>query len=419
MKTLKKTLAILLAAVIVITGGAFAFAESAPTLIEWEFEDVDTEETYKEEFLYVGEAKEGTFVIKEMKEYENVYYTFNVTKAGYYVITYNWYPVDWCAVAETYENGKVTGEREYFATDSNGDVALVYYLEEGINYIGFNLYEEDSSDSYASIEFLGAEITDVKFDESEIQELLIGAEIFEYEYEEGFYWWSDTEIVFGDGKTISLPDYQLVFEMGAPLEKGEIELTLKVLDYSKTYVVTAYEITDVVSGARVVEEEAKKAEIYYNGSINYDKLDGMTLEVEFVNGEKVTAPINYSIVDVPFPNGKTFGFEVYYSAETDDEIYIIISAPYGEKVISQEKCETTEASKESNKEALKNNISFAFDWIGYNFSLNIYNIAYAGSVGEIIAAFFYAIGESFTDTQWAFSNLFTQLMAYIAYSLSL
>lgn len=414
MKSLKKVMAALLAAVIVITGGAFAFAANAETVIEWEYN-----EEYVFEALYAGEATEGTFTVKEMDEYESVYYTFNAEKAGYYTITFDWYPVDYCLVAETYEDGKATGDREYLFSEDGDNYVNMYYFDEGVNYICFDLYENDSYDSYAEIEFVGEKITNVIFDEEEIDTLLIDAEIYEYEYEEGFIWWTEAEIVFDTGKTLSYDDIELVFDMKNPLEKGEVELTLNVFDYSKDYVVTAYEITDVITDARVVEESSKEVEILYDGTINDEKLDGMTLEITFSNGEKVTAPIEYTGAGIEFPNGKTFWFEVYYSSEAEDEIYINVTFPYNGETFLHEKCEKTEASKEANKETLKENISYPFEISSLIFAWDLSELEYAGTIGGIISVIFGAFGDAAANYEWAFSNMFTELMAYIAYALSI
>lgn len=415
MKTLKKTAAVILAALIVITGGAFAFADSAKTVIEWELG-----EDYVVEALYVGEAKEGTFTIKAMEEYEDVYYTFNAEKAGYYSITFEWYPVDYGYVAESYENGRATGDREYIATGDLDKVTYVYYFDEGVNYIGFNLYEMDSSDSYAEIKFLGEEITNVKFDESEIAELIIDVEILDYEYEEGFRWWTTVEFEFSSSKTISFDDYELVFEMKAPLEKGEVELTLNIFDYSKDYVVTACEITDIISGVRVVEESGKQAEIMYDGFVNGEKLDGMTLEVTFANGEKETAVIEYGTAYMIFPNGREYLFEVYYSYEEDDEIYLVISFPTAEesKILAHEKCEKTEASKETNRDALKENIKAPFEWAEWFFQWGIEDVLYAESFGEMISGLFGVFSGTASNYGYAIRNVFTQILAYLAYTVA-
>lgn len=413
MKSLKKVLAALLAAVIVITGGAFAFAADTDTVIEWNIEDAD----FTFNALYAGEAKEGNFIVKAMEEYEDVYYTFNAEKAGYYTITFDWYPVDYCLVAETYADGKASGDRENLVDNDGQKVVNTYYLDAGVNYICFNLYEEDSSDSYAEIEFLGEEITNIIFDETEIETLLIGTEIYEYEYEDGFYWVTDIEIEFDSNKKIAYDYFELVFDMKAPLEKGEVELTLNFMNYSKDYVVTAYEITDVVSSARVVEESSKKVEILYNGAINADRLDGMTLEVTFTNGEKATGAIESGYADIKFPNGKTFYFEVYYNNyETDGEICLEVLFPNEDgDVFLHQTCEKIEASKDANKEAFKENVAFPFELSWLIFQWDISEISNATSIGEVLAVIFATMSDSAYYTEWAFNNLFTQLFAYIGY----
>lgn len=414
MKSLKKAMAALLAVVIVITGGAFAFAENAETVITWE-----ANEDYSFDALLAGEAIEGTFTIKAMEEYENVYYTFDAEKAGYYTITFDWYPVDFSYVAETFEEGKAYGERENYIFSDDGEAVALYYLDEGINYIGFNLYSSDSYDSYAKIDFIGEEITDVVFDETEIESLLIGTEIYEYEYEEGFYWGTVFEIEFDNSKTVTFYDNALIFDMKNPLEAGEVELTLNVFEYSKDYVVTAYEITDVISSVSIVEESSKEVEILYDGSINHEKLHGMTLEITFADGKKATSPIDYGYADVEFPNGKMFYFEIYYNDWTDENIYLDIVFPgENEEVFYHEKCEVIDASKEANKEALKENISWPFEFSGMIFQWNLMALDYAETFGQMISILFAAFGDAAVNYETAFSNLFTQLISYIMYSLS-
>ena len=80
------------------------------------------------------------------------------------MVTYGWYPVDDCNVAETIVNGEVTECKEAAYFDAGDDIIQIFYLEDGINYICFDRYFE-GDDSVASIEFMGEEITDVILEE--------------------------------------------------------------------------------------------------------------------------------------------------------------------------------------------------------------------------------------------------------------
>lgn len=410
MKTLKKVLAVLLAAAVVVMGGATAFASSDNQTLDWD--------TMYEDFTadYVGEITAKNFAISEQGDgNEFVYYTFDADESGYYMVTYDWYPVDDCIIAETLTNGKVTESKESEVISSNDIVTEVFYLEDGINYICFDRYF-DGEDSYASIEFLGAEIEDIIIDEDTLQDLLVDVDILEYEYEEGFVWWTDTVIKFSSGKTISSEDMELVFDMNNPVAEGEISLTLNYLDFSKDFTATAVEFESIFADAEIVEiDDCTTVEEYYDGSINTNKVEGATLKVTFTDGTTATGTVYDSYASITFPNGRDYYFAVYYSFEDDGNYYCNIAFETAEDIIECKSyvCETVDADCAGNGDILNENITYPFDYASYNFLMNLLNLDYTSTIGEVIYVLSATFGEMAIDYEYAFTNLFMQLTNYL------
>ena len=119
-----------------------------------------------------------------------------------------------------------------------------------------------------------------------------------------------------------------------------------------------------------------------------------------------------------------FYFDIYYNDWTDENIYLDIVFPgedeevFYEEVFYHEKCELIDASKEANKEALKENISWPFELSGMIFQWDLMDLDYAETLGQMISILFSAFGDAAVNYETAFSNLFTQLISYIMYSLS-
>ena len=410
MKTLKKITAMLLAVVLVVVGGATAFASSADQTMVWNM--------YGEEFTvdYIGEITSENFAISAQGDgNEYVYYTYDAEESGYYMVTYGWYPVDDCNVAETIVNGEVTECKEAAYFDAGDDVIQIFYLEDGINYICFDRYFE-GDDSVASIEFMGEEITDVILEEGALDDLIIDCDILAYEYEEGFEWWCDAEIVFSSGKSIAQENLYLCFEMNDPLAEGEISLTLDILGFTKEFTATAVEFDSIVTDVIIVDsEECTTVEQYYDGSINTDNITGRTIKVTFADGTSATTTAEYNYAEITFPNGRTYGFDVYYSLEDDGEYYCNVAFYTYEDLIvcASYVCETVDAGCSGNGEVLNDNISYPFDYAIMNFFENILNLDYATTIGEAIYVISETFGEMAVDYEYAFANLFQQLVNYL------
>lgn len=370
-KTMKSIIAATLALVMLLCSVPAFAAEPAET-VKWYW----WEDNYHE-YHYEGELKEGTVEFdKDTPEF--IYYTFEAQEEGYYLMSLE---NEWLGaiMPEEIKNGCFYGEiysDEHIGKIAGTDsFATLWHVEKGEYIIGFFVGGGTGSPSTIaecggfSIEYCGKEVTDLSFEESSLENLILDCDLRfdEYSGKENAYYMFDidgVEITFDAGKVVAVDDngYSLISKN--TIKEGTNDFTVTFLGYEEDISVTAYDLAHFVKSAELSNpEKYTDIKMFYNGDYQYnDDFSGETVMITLADDSKITCELDeFGYAKITLDNGREYFIDVYYSFNwTECDLYI--SFDYYGDTLGKYECNVEQASVKENSEALKNNIEHGTYW---------------------------------------------------------
>lgn len=315
MKTTKKIIAIILCVATLFSLGAvnsFAIEAGDKIRLTNEYGSMDY-------YLFCGDLKESINYVKfEITEQyaDKFCYNFTAAKDGYYIIS-----ADTDAIWDFSIQSYITEERlqDYFLHFDDSKSYYVFSLKKGSYPVTLKINPLYFSETLEiNVEYFAESITDVTYDENEINNIIIGEYVF-IGSSSGYYLYNDFTVTFSNGETFTYnisESSPLCAEPKGAWKEGENAVTICVHDYSKEATATARRITDFIEKIEIpgIDKYLLSHE-YYNGYIN---------DVYF-------GDIPEEVI-VTYTDGTSKSFSYYYDFETNDEDHLYITLPNGVSV---------------------------------------------------------------------------------------
>ncbi|MBQ8762485.1 MAG: hypothetical protein IJZ07_00080 [Clostridia bacterium] len=279
MKKFKTIISLLLAAVMLIgcTGiSAFAaYPDKITTL--WD-----------EDFYLAGEISLGETSVSAEENYSYYYYVLNAENDGYYSVNYDYNgEIGWIYIFEEWYSNHY-GQKQPVVSEN---CQQIIYLYAGENYVGVCFDEIKGISEKISIEYMGAEITDITFDAGTEYPLILESDIYNGSSYIKLY---DFALNFDTGKTVELNGVREYFNCYSDEEivigENNVEIEVDSKKFAKT--LTVAKATDFIEKVEVVSGDIYQKE-YYDGGVEgtYD----LTLKVTYTDGTSITARIGDEI----------------------------------------------------------------------------------------------------------------------------
>lgn len=420
MKTAKKLTAILLCiAMLLGIGATSAFALEIGDNIEWSGPD------WCDTYIYSGTLKEGAQDVEGGDDYDTdeLCYEFTAEKDGYYKITVYGIEIPFVCIADSFTNSTASGMVDYiwYCDETENDVErkeyCIYNLSKGTYLVGMRFNIENPAACDVRVDYIAESITDVTYDESKYQDLIIGYDVYEDDeyYDPG----SDYAVTFSNGETLKL-DYDYSGSLRAKVNKswveGENKLTLILPGYEKEITATAYEITHFVKDIEIPNIEKYLVSYkWYNGFGYYEF--GETEEdviITYTDGTKKT--FNYYFdeendiynTEITLPNGK----EIYlYAYQVNDRAAgkRFFIAGIAEHNFIDEECEIVTEGFAANLILFTENIGKHFEWHFEELSWYIEELKYSNTIEGIM----YYLGRIFGSQ--LFENIRYEISDFTGY----
>ncbi len=351
---MKKIMSVILAALILVCPMLSAFATQAPETLEWYF-CMEEEIEYCDPWIYdyMGEITLGENEVSFTGEEGSSYYTFNAENAGYYYVECLEEKVSWFGFPEKIKNNTAFYEKEgYSISGSDLERKTVYKFDAGETFFGVDLYGSFNADETykIDIEYLGEEITDFTFDEENLDNLIMDADVFDGGYS-GFG--TDVTVEFSSGKTLFFPEEWIeLYTEDSTWEKGENEVTVWFLDFKKEITVTVHEITEFITDVEFVNyDEFKNVTTRYNDFL-WENIYGAKLVFTFADGEKVLFDTDTDEnIEI---NGRDYWVYVSYIYESPEDVTIEIAIE--NCILKTYDCNATKSSLSESANALGQDI---------------------------------------------------------------
>ncbi|MBR4858259.1 MAG: hypothetical protein IKU08_03650 [Clostridia bacterium] len=339
-RTLKTLLALMLAAVTVMTcTAAFAAEENGKLL--WEY--YDSEYTYD----IAGEITTGVNTLTSPEDSYYFCYEFNVEESGYYTIGFSDHRFDgWIGIPEEINGFTAKNEAEYLFYSGYGEPSkYTYKLDEGKTYICFDAYTQFENEEFEII-YQGETVESIEYEGS----LLLNRDI--YFYDETCDIYADASVTFSSGNTT-------IFSYICATAPDEYKEGTNTFRYSYFGESVDFE-ADVIFITEIIKDvEISNLEDYLNAKIYYDGHDmclpvGETVTFTFSDGSKAESVYyEYGENYVTLPDGS----EIYYYIYTLDDGYgnITLYVDSAGETIKAFDCEETKASTDENLLTLLNN----------------------------------------------------------------
>lgn len=406
---MKKFLSVILAALILVCPLS-GFATDAAETLEWYFcDDLDYCEPWYYE--YKGEIALGETEIKFTEDDYCDYYTFNAENAGYYYVECNNYEILWFGFPEGITDGKAIREAEnYYASESDIEKKIIFKLNAGETVLGIDFgYEADPEDiCKIEIEYLGDTVTDIVFEEGVLDNLVLDVDLFDTD---ASYVQTDVDVAFSGGKTITFPDCWVQIDAdNYDWVKGENNATAVFMDFKKDVVVTACEMTDLITDVEFVNlDEYENITTFYDDLYATD-IYGAELVFTLANGEK----INFNTYDEEYIeiNGQNYYTYASYFYNDSEDVDIVISV--GGIEIGRYECNVTKTSYIDGSGKLFADIgenlkdSFYYSRVAFSEILRIYD---ESDIEDTLYDVIYYLGRSFE----CFSGCFTIIGMFMSY----
>ena len=314
-KTLKILVSVFLAAVIAFGSFSSAFAAEVKK-IEWVDEYGDSMTYYYTE-LEVSEGSNTVTTLDALTDFPypdeetgeltipygyDYYYDFTAEKTGYYsfISAQN---IAAFGVAKKFDGNKATGycEMIYYGENTNS----VIYIEKGKTIVGVHfpitnsIYTADS----LNIEYLGDELTDYTVDSANLDDFVIGKNIWE-EKTGDFGIGTNCTMKFRNGSEFVMSDVYLYGTCGKTPKAGKNTATLELFGKKKTIEFTAAYLKDIVSSVEVSDiDKYTSFVVDYTGETRYEAINNGDVTLKFKNGTSATVTLNEGQGEVELSNG--------------------------------------------------------------------------------------------------------------------
>lgn len=410
-KIFKTAIAMILALILSLGTMTAAFAADADKTVEWIYCGEDHE--FTQVFTNRGNVTEGENEISfENMSYDvNECYAFDVEKDGYYLFVYDGFDFD---LSEKVVDGKPYNYADsIYGYNYDGSDYRIAFLTEGMAYLGiFSYYNVDCGK--VEIEYLGSEIVDIEFDESQFENLIIDYD-FGYGTGIGFDIKCAPTFVFENGNKKALENSYIRFKTEGEVEEGEnVITTANTFGFEKQITMTCNSLSTLIEKVEIsnLDKYLKVREYYIDGDVSYDffgspededGIQGETITVTLSDGTTQSYPVVWDdTIQITLQNGKKV--YLYCGDERYNGKYYFVLV-VGGQVFIEEECEVIDADIKENTDRLedriditvscmKGNLSFWFSELvnpqyGYSFSYIISNIfeelqaRIGGILGEI------------------------------------
>lgn len=375
---MKKFLSVILAALILVCPISCFATEVAKQTLEWNFCDDDDYCDYWT-YSYKGDMTLGENEITFTEDSYCDYYTFNAENAGYYYVEYsnNDYPIDWLGFPEEIIDGKAQLiAKNCSAESADNEAKTVFSLDAGETVLGIDFTgNAKPTDTYnIKIEYLGNAITDITFEEGVLENLVLDVDLYDTD---GSYVLTDVDALFSDGKTITFPEqWILINSDNYDWVKGENKATAYFMDFKKSVVITACEMTELVTDVEFVNLDKFKNIVSTFEDIYSEEIYGAELVLTLANGEKITTVTDYE--DPIEINGRDYYVYAYYNYIDAESAEIRVSI--GGETIGTFECDVIKSTLAEGGKNLISGIgqnlkdSFYYSRVAFSEILRIYDV---------------------------------------------
>lgn len=405
---MKKLLSVILAALILVCPLS-GFAANAAETLEWYFCD-DIEDCDPWIYEYKGGITLGETEVR-FTDSEFDYYTFNAENAGYYYVECNNYEILWFGFPEGIKDGKAFREAEgYYASESDIEKKVVFKLNAGETVFGIDFSNDADPEDICKveIEYLGNSITDIRFDEGALDNLVLEYDLYDTD---SSYFRSNVEVVFSSGKTVTFPkEWVQVDDDDYDWTEGENKATAVFMDFRKSVIVNACGMTDLITDVEFVNfDEYKEISTSFTDYYN-EYIYGAELVFTLADGEKVN--INTNKEEYIEINGRYYDVYAFYSFNGAEDVDIEIVV--GGYTVKTYECEAVKSSYVDGSGMLFSRLgsnlkdSFYYSRVAFSELLRMYD---AGDFEDTLSDTSYYFNLSFEH----FMDCFTLIRTFMSY----
>ena len=356
--TVRRIIAMAIALVMVF-GSVPAFATEIGDTVLWDEGYADSR--FYDEYRYGGKLTEGenhltSFLIEEGSYY--YYYEFDAEKSGYYLISnearygefgddgilYNaCFPMEW-------------------GVETNGGYYDIVYLEKGTAIIGvsFTDYEFVYENADIEIRYLDDEITDIIFDETIVENLIINENIT---FHGNSFEISDTDytVVFSNGEKIEADCETLVFTMKSEPVNGVNTVYATFAGYEKAIESTMYYVDYFVESVELSNVDYYlDAYEFYNGRYSFIDYNGEEITVNYTDGTSETFVYGH-YEDKGQKRYITLMGKECFVGIWHSELNLSLEVNIADQSFGEYECKPVKANKYSNDSYFSDNINEEFE----------------------------------------------------------
>ncbi len=338
---MKKFLSFILAAII-LACPLCSFATNAAETMDWYFcDDEFLNESDPWIYTFGGETALGENEITYDGENYFAYFTFNAETSGYYYLECTDAEIGWFAFPECTKNGTAYREAtSYYLSEDDINKEIIFKLDAGETVLGIDfLYSANPEDKYnISIEYLGEEITDIRFEDGTFENLILNYDLYDSDLSEIL---ADFEIVFSNGKSFEIEEEYICLQSeNYKWVKGENKASIDFMGFEKEVVVTAFEITDFIKDVNFTNYDDFKNIKREFRDIYSDDIYGAELIFTLASGEMVEFDSNYDeTIEI---NGRDYWVYVFYDYINPEKTEIVVYA--GGNAVKTYECNTERSS---------------------------------------------------------------------------
>lgn len=338
---MKKTLKILTSAVLVaiIAFGSFSSAFAVEvTKIDWVDEFGENMVYYYSE-MSVKEGTNTVSVIDAVTDFPAVdeetgemtmpygydfYYDFTAEKSGYYHFTTAENLIGY-SVAKKFDGKKATGCCDYVFYGEGGD--SVIYIEKGKTIVGvhFPISYDVFMSEVLTIEYIGDVLTDYTVDSANLDDFVIGKNIWE-EKTGDFGIGTNCTMKFKNGSEFMLNNIYLSGTCSRTPKAGKSTATIELFGKKKTIEFTAAYLKDMISSVEVSDIDKYTSFVTdYTGETRYEAIDNEDVTLNFKNGTSATVTLNEGQGEIVLSNGVVAAVYAGLSMNNDGSYDLVVT----------------------------------------------------------------------------------------------
>lgn len=414
-KTLKILVSAVLAAVIALCSFSSAFAAEVKK-IEWVDEYGETMAFYYSE-MSVKEGSNTVSVLDAVTDFPysdeetgeltmpygyDYYYDFTAEKTGYYHFTAAENLIGY-GVAKKFDGNKATHYCDYVYYGDAGD--SVIYIEKGKTIVGVHFpisYDVFMSDKLI-IEYIGDVLTDYTVDSANLDDFVIGKNIWE-ESTGDFGIGTNCTMKFKNGSEFVMNNVYLYGTCGKTPKAGKNTATLELFGKKKSIEFSAAYLKDIVSSVEVSDIDKYTSFVTdYTGGTRYEAIDNEDITVNFKNGTSATVTLNEGQGEIELSNGVVAAVYAGLSMNADGSYDFVVTV--WDDVFKKVKVDEKEGTFADNISYLTADNFEAFSRAGDDF---ITALSFIFTDPEFASISFGLIGDDLL-------SIFTNMMAFLSH----